>query len=61
NGTTYDLRLAAGSPAIGAGTTDITLVPVEWNFLSGNSGPSTVTPSADLGAYPTAGGGNRHN
>jgi hypothetical protein len=61
NGTTYNLRLAAGSPAIGAGTTDITLVPVEWNFLSGDRGPSAVTPSADLGAYPTAGGGNRHN
>ena len=60
-GSTYNLRLAQGSPAIGAGTTNFTLVPVTWVHLQGNRGPSQVVPSADLGAYPTNGSGNSHN
>lgn len=60
-GSTYNLRLAQGSPAIGAGFTGFNLVPVQWNYLSGEKGPSAVIPSADIGAYPTNGNGNRHN
>jgi hypothetical protein len=61
SGSTYNLRLAQGSPAIGAGTTNFTQVPVTWVHLTGNRGPSAVSPSADLGAYPMNGTGNKHN
>jgi hypothetical protein len=61
NGVTYNLRLSPGSPAIGAGHTNFSLVPVQWVHLSGDRGPSPVSPSVDLGAYPTNGSGNRHN
>lgn len=55
-----NLRLAMGSPAIGAGTTAFTPVLVTWNYATGNRAPSVLAPNADLGAYPTAGGGNNH-
>ncbi len=60
NSVTYDLRLANGSPAIGAGTTDFSPVSVSFT-LTGERGPTMMAPSVDLGAYPTSGSGNRHN
>ena len=57
-----NLRLASGSPAIGAGTTSFTPVSVNWVYAIGNRAPTPAAPSADLGAYPTSGNnGNRHN
>ena len=56
-----DLRLAAGSPAIGAGTTAFTPVSVTWQYAVNDRAPSVANPSLDLGAYPTSGqGGNKH-
>jgi hypothetical protein len=55
-----NLRLAAGSPAIGAGTTSITPVAVNWVYAVGNRAPNVMLPKADLGAYPTDGTGNKH-
>lgn len=55
-----DLRLAPGSPAIGAGTTSISAVNVNWVHATGDRAPSIMQPSADLGAYPTSGNGNKH-
>ena len=55
-----DLRLSAGSPALGAGTTAFTPVSVNWVYATGNRAPSIMLPSADLGAYPASGNGNRH-
>lgn len=56
-----NLRLSGGSPAIGAGTTSFTPVAVTWKYAVGDRAPSIMTPSADLGAYPTSGNGNNHN
>lgn len=56
-----NLRLAGGSPAIGAGTTSFTPVNVNWVYATGNRAPSVMQPNADLGAYPTSGMGNSHN
>lgn len=57
-----NLRLAQGSPAIGAGTTSFSPVSVNWVYAVGNRAPSAAAPSADLGAYPTSGtAGNKHN
>ena len=56
-----NLRLASGSPAIGAGTTSFSPVSVNWVHAKGERAPSIIQPSADLGAYPTSGGGNKHN
>jgi hypothetical protein len=57
-----NLRLAPGSPAIGAGTTNFNPVTVTWVHATGNRAPSLAPPSTDLGAYPTTGNtGNRHN
>ena len=55
-----DLRLAAGSPALGAGTTAIAPVSVSWVYATGDCAPSIMSPSADLGAYPSNGNGNKH-
>ena len=55
-----NLRLSNGSPAIGAGTTSIAPVSVNWVYATGNRAPSIMQPSADLGAYPTSGNGNKH-
>jgi hypothetical protein len=55
-----DLRLAAGSPAFGAGTTAFSPVSVNWVHATGNRAPSIMQPSADLGAYPSSGNGNKH-
>lgn len=56
-----NLRLSSGSPAIGAGTTNFSLVTVNWVYATGNRAPSVTPPSVDLGAYPTSGNGNKHN
>jgi hypothetical protein len=56
----YNFRLADGSPAIGAGKTDFTPVQLEWT-LTGAAAPTIMQPSADLGAYPRAGGGLAQN
>lgn len=57
-----NLRLAQGSPAIGAGLTSFSPVSINWVYAVGDRAPSAAAPSADLGAYPTSGtGGNRHN
>ena len=56
-----NLRLAGGSPAIGAGTTSFSPVSVNWVYATGNRAPNVLPPSSDLGAYPTNGSGNRHN
>ncbi len=57
-----NLRLAQGSPAIGAGTTNFSPVSVNWVYAVGNKAPSAAAPNSDLGAYPFSGmGGNRHN
>lgn len=55
-----NLRLAGGSPAIGAGTTAFTPVSVNWVHATGNLAPTVMQPNADLGAYPTSGNGNNH-
>ncbi len=55
-----NLRLMAGSPAIGAGTTSIQPVNVNWVHAVGQYAPSILQPNADLGAYPVGGGGNNH-
>jgi hypothetical protein len=56
----WDFRLAAGSPAIGKGFTGFSPlsngVPVSEKF-----GATEITgPSADIGAYPSNGKGNKH-
>ncbi len=56
----WDFRLLPGSPAIGKGTTSFSPlnngVPVSENF-----GATEITgPSADMGAYPSNGKGNKH-
>lgn len=55
-----DLRLAPGSPAIAAGTTNFSIVNVNWVKAVGARAPIVTPPNADLGAYPTSGGGNLH-
>ncbi len=55
-----NLRLAGNSPAIGAGTTSIAPVSVNWVHATGNLAPTIMQPNADLGAYPTSGQGNKH-
>lgn len=57
----YDFRLQAGSPALGAGTTNFSIVNVDWQILSGSRGATILQPSADIGAYPANGSGNRHS
>lgn len=56
-----NLRLASGSPALGAGTTSISPVAVTWQYAVGEWSPTIMQPSADLGAYPSNGNGNKHN
>ncbi|MFN6945183.1 MAG: hypothetical protein ACK4ND_09565 [Cytophagaceae bacterium] len=56
---TQNLRLATGSPCINAGYTGFT--PVNVISQTGVRGANVTPPSADLGAYPTNGTGNRHN
>jgi len=57
---TYNFRLGAGSPAIGAGNTSVQPL----NATAAVSNPylkATVTPpNKDLGCYPTDGTGNQH-
>lgn len=55
-----NLRLASGSPALGAGTTAINPVAVNWVYATGNRAPNIVSPKTDLGAYPADGSGNKH-
>ncbi len=56
----WNFRLQAGSPAIGAGTTSFS--PIQVNFtLTGDAAPTILQPSADLGAYPSNGGGLAQN
>ena len=56
---TFNFRLQSTSPAIGKGYTGFTpmaVVPVDAKF-----GATEITlPSADMGAYPTSGKGNKH-
>jgi hypothetical protein len=59
-GEGHDLRLQPGSPALGAGTTNVQRVNVSWT-LSGSRAPSVLPPSPDMGAYPADGSGNRHH
>ncbi len=56
----WNFRLQTGSPAIGAGTTNFQPVSVQFT-LSGAAAPTILPPSADLGAYPMNGTGNRQN
>jgi len=55
-----DLRLATGSPALGAGTTAFTPVSVNWVYATGNRAPTIMAPNTDLGAYPSNNKGNKH-
>lgn len=55
-----NLRLSGGSPAVGAGTTNFSIVSVNWQKAVGNRAPTVTQPNVDLGAYPTSGGGNQH-
>lgn len=55
-----NLRLSGGSPALGAGTTNFAPVSVNWVHATGSLAPSIMQPNNDLGAYPAAGGGNKH-
>lgn len=56
---TYNFRLQPTSPALGKGTTDVTIlnvVPVDPKF-----GATALTPpNKDLGCYPSDGSGNKH-
>lgn len=56
----HDLRLANGSPAIGAGVTSFSPVTVNYTYLVGNRAPDVMQPNADMGAYPSNGGGNNY-
>ena len=56
-----NLRLASGSPAIDAGSTNFSPVSVNWVHAKGDRAPSIMQPNKDLGAYPTDGSGNKHN
>lgn len=56
----YNFRLAANSPARGAGKTNFTPVAVTFT-LTGTAAPTIMQPSADLGAYPVNNTGNRLN
>ena len=59
----YNFHLAAGSPAIGAGTTDATkITPITAGILvDPNFGASEVTaPGKDMGCYQSNGTGNQH-
>lgn len=56
----WNFRLQEGSPAIGAGTTAFEPIAVEFT-LTGDAAPTIMQPSADLGAYPVAGGGLTQN
>jgi hypothetical protein len=55
----YNFRLQATSPALGKGTTDVTIlnvVPVSARF-----GATALTPpNKDMGCYPADGTGNKH-
>ncbi len=52
----HNFRLQANSPAIGAGTTDFSPLPVSFT-LTGERAPSILPPSVDMGAYPSDGSG----
>jgi len=66
-GTPYDFHLQANSPAIGKGTTSfsafvnitnkVTSDPV---YSNAHFGFIVSQPSADIGCYPSTGGGNNH-
>jgi hypothetical protein len=56
----YNFRLAAGSPARGAGRTDFTPVAVSFT-LTGAAAPTILPPSIDMGAYPVNGSGLTQN
>jgi hypothetical protein len=54
-----NLRLAPGSPLIGAGYTGFTAL--NSTTATGAYAATVTQPSADIGAYPTDGSGNKHN
>lgn len=54
-----NLRLAPGSPLIGAGYTDFQ--PLNTPTVDAQYAPVATPPSVDLGAYPTDDSGNKHN
>lgn len=54
-----DLRLSTGSPLIGAGYTGFSAL--DATTASGAYAATITQPSADIGAYPTDGSGNKHN
>ena len=56
----WDFRLQSGSPAIGSGRSNFYPVPVTFT-LTGDAAPTIMQPSADLGAYPSNGGGLQLN
>ncbi len=56
----HNLRLANGSPALGAGVTSFSPVTVNYTYLTGNRAPDIMQPSADMGAYPANGSGNKY-
>ena len=59
----YNFRLQAGSPAVGKGTTNATLIkPITTNIpVNANFGSSEITlPGADMGCYQLNGKGNQH-
>jgi len=56
----WNFRLQAGSPAIGAGTTDFSPISVSFT-LTGDAAPTILAPNADIGAYTSAGDGLTQN
>ncbi len=56
----WNFRLQNGSPAIGAGRTNFEPVSVTFT-LTDDAAPTIMQPSADLGAYPSQGGGLQLN
>jgi hypothetical protein len=57
----YDFHLQSGSPALGIGYTSFSpLNVISAGVKSSTFGPTVTPPSADMGCYPSAGGGNQH-
>jgi len=56
----WNFRLQAGSPAIGAGSTDFSPISVSFT-LTGDAAPTILAPNADIGAYTSAGDGLTQN
>jgi hypothetical protein len=65
NGKNFDFHLQSGSPAIGKGFTGFApfkniINPVTADVKNPNFAPVISQPSADIGCYPSTGGGNQH-